>query len=104
MRFELTTTSFADLPPSRSGSAPYVYRVKELNLPKTSCKGAVPADEPTRYKVDGSDRNRTCGLFRGDCFQDSVERQPHSLPNVRCYEGVEPSSVNPQSTVLPLNE
>ena len=56
------------------------YRVKESNLPKTSCKGAVPADEPTRYKVSGSDRNRTCGLFRGDCFQDSVERQPHSLP------------------------
>ena len=59
------------------------YRVKESNLPKTSCKGAVPADEPTRYKVSGSDRNRTCDLFRGDCFQDSLMRQPTRFQKIK---------------------
>ena len=58
------------------------YRVKELNLPKTSCKGAVPADEPTRYKVSGSDRNRTCGLFRGRLFSGQ-RRVPTSLTSKR---------------------
>ena len=35
--------------------------------------------EQERFSKDsiyGSDRNRTCDLFRGGCFQDSVMRQP----------------------------
>lgn len=73
--------------------------MKELNLPKSSCKGDVqPMNQ--RGIIYGSDRNRTCGLFRGDCFQDSLERQPHSLPNMGCGRGVEPPSSDPQSEVI----
>lgn len=60
------------------------YRVKESNLPKTSCKGAVPADEPTRYKVSGRCETRTRGpYFRSPVFKTGAVAAVPTIQNIK---------------------
>ena len=60
------------------------YRVKESNLPKTSCKGAVTADEPTRYKVSGWCETRTRGpYFRSPVFKTGAVAAVPTIQNIK---------------------